>query len=496
LQKPDFVVFCKCKPKNTIMLQNKDIVKIQEIKTLFKDSWIKPEFFKEHLELFKFSKTSKIFLAIKKSGVPFWDVMKLLLILPFTNTTNIGSVFSSKSAPETTGQKDVYYRTLANQNINWRNILLLFVKRYLYLDNKFSKSTDGVKCLIFDDTEIEKTGKTIEGISKIHSHVTQRFIFGYKLLVAGYWNGSVFIPVDFSFHRENKNNKIKKYGLSKKEFKNQKKTNREHKRPVFKRFKELNYKKNEIIIQMFKRINQRKIHVDYILMDSWFTTMTIISKLIKVNKNINIIGMYKYNSKVIFEGKEVSIKQLRKAKMKRSRASKLYHNDYIVELEGIKIKIFLTKRGKNGVWHTIISTDTDLKFNRIIEIYNIRWTIEVFFKEAKQLLRLGKNQSTNFDIQIAQTTITMIQYLLISLKYRIEAYETIGGLFRDMKQNYIEHKLNERLLLAIVEILAVLDLWVDNIDFEQIISKLIHSRDIFPFMKKNENFINTPKLVA
>ncbi len=31
----------------------------------------------------------------------------MLLILPFTNTNNIGSVFSSKSAPETKGQKDV-----------------------------------------------------------------------------------------------------------------------------------------------------------------------------------------------------------------------------------------------------------------------------------------------------------------------------------------------------------------------------------------------------
>lgn len=496
MQKPDFVVFCKCKPKNTIMLQNKDIAKIQEIKTLFKDSWIKPEFFKEHLELFKFSKTSKLFLSIKKSGIPFWDVMKLLLILPFTNTNNIGSVFSSKSAPETSGQKDVYYRTLANQHIDWRNLLLLFVKRYLYLDTKFSEAKDGVKCLIFDDTEIGKTGKTIEGVSKIHSHVTQRFIFGYKLLVAGYWNGSIFIPIDFSFHRENKTNEIKKYGLSKKEIRNQKKTDRDNKLPVFKRFKELNSKKNDIIIQMFKRINQRKIQVDYILMDSWFTTMTIISEFLKVNKSINIIGMYKYNSKVIFEGKEVSIKQLRKTKMKRSRASKLYHNDFIVELEGIKIKIFLTKKGKNGAWHTIISTDTDLKFNRMIEIYNIRWTIEVFFKEAKQLIGLGKNQSTNFDVQIAQTTITMIQYLLISLKYRMEAYETIGGLFRDMKQDYIEHKLNERLLLAIVEILAVLDLWVDNIDFEQIISKLIHYSDTFSFMKNDKNLTNIPKLVA
>jgi hypothetical protein len=99
------------------MLQNKDIAKIQEIKTLFNDSWITPEFFKEYLELFNISKPSKIFLAIKKNGISFWEIMKMLLILPFTNTNNIGSVFSSKSAPETKGQKDVsLYLQFINNN--------------------------------------------------------------------------------------------------------------------------------------------------------------------------------------------------------------------------------------------------------------------------------------------------------------------------------------------------------------------------------------------
>ena len=146
-------------------------------------------------------------------------------------------------APDVKGEKDVYYRLLGNQKINWRSILLLFVKQYLNLDAKFTNANNTKKCLIFDDTEIRKRGKLIEGVSKIHSHVTQSFGFGYKLLVAGYWNGSVFIPVDFSFHRENKNNRKKKYGLSVKEYKAQKKTKRTKGTAVLKRFKELNTKK-------------------------------------------------------------------------------------------------------------------------------------------------------------------------------------------------------------------------------------------------------------
>jgi len=480
------------------MLQDKDIAKIQEIKTLFTDSWIQPEFFSKQIGLFDFTKASKIFMAIKRSGVPVWDIIKLLLILPFSNVKSIHSMYNTKMAPEVKGQKDTYYRLLGNQKINWRNILLLFAKRYLRLDDRFSKPVDDTKCLIFDDTEIVKTGKAIEGVSKIHSHVTRTFVFGFKLLVAGYWNGSVFVPVDFSFHRENKDNTKKKYGLSKKEYKNQKKTKREKNLPVLRRFKELNSKKNDIIIQMFKRINQRKIVVDYILIDSWFTTITLLAKFMEINKSINIIGMYKYNSKVIIEDKERTIKQLRNSKkgIKRSRITGFYHMSFVGEINGLTVKVFLTRKGKNGAWHTIISTDTSLSFNRMIEIYNIRWSIEVFFKEAKQLLSLGKSQSTNFDVQVAQTTITMIQYLMISLKYRMEAYETINGLFKDVKQDYIEHKLNERLMSVIIEILLVLDFLGVEFDIETTISNLICYSDKFNFLKNTGEMPNVYKLAS
>ena len=480
------------------MLRDKDIAKIQEIKTLYTDSWAQPEFFSKQIELFDFTKASKIFMAIKKSGVPVWDIIKLLLILPFSNVKSIHSLYNTKMAPVAKGKKDTYYRLLGNQKINWRNILLLFAKRYLKLEDKFSEPTDGTKCLIFDDTEIAKTGKAIEGVSKIHSHVTQGFLFGFKLLVAGYWNGSVFIPVDFSFHRENKDNAKKKYGLSKKEHKNQKKTKRGKGIPVSRRFKELNAKKNDIVLQMFKRICQRKIFVDYILVDSWFTTITLLAKFMDVNKSINVIGMYKYNSKVTIGGKERTIKQLRNSKkgLKRSRTTGFHNMAFVGEINGLTVKIFLTRKGKNGAWHTIISTDTSLSFNRMIEIYNIRWSIEVFFKEAKQLLGLGKSQSTNFDVQVAQTTITMIQYLLISLKYRMEAYETINGLFKDVKQDYIEHKLNERIMSLIIEILLVLDFLGVEFDYEATISNLIRYSDKFSFLENTGDMPNNCKLAS
>jgi len=131
-----------------------------------------------------------------------------------------------------------------------------------------------------------------------------------------------------------------------------------------------------------------------------------------------------------------------------------------------------------------------------MEIYNTRWTIEVFFKEAKQLLGLGKCQSTNFDVQVAQTTISMVQYLLISLKHRMEANQTIGGIFKNIKQQYIEHKLNKRMLLTIVEILEVLDLLVEDMDINSIARRLVLFSESLSFLSNPPNPANYSKLAA
>ena len=69
----------------------------------------------------------------------------------------------------------------------------------------------------------------------------------------------------------------------------------------------------------------------------------------------------------------------------------------------------------------------------MIEIYQPRWTIAVFFKDAKQLLDLGKCQSNDFNAQIADATITLVQYILLTLKYRIENYESKIGMFAEIK---------------------------------------------------------------
>jgi len=64
----------------------------------------------------------------------------------------------------------------------------------------------------------------------------------------------------------------------------------------------------------------------------------------------------------------------------------------------------------------------------------------------------------------------------------MEAYQTICGMFKDIKQDIIEHKLNERILAVISEVLIVLDFIIDGLDLEETLSKLIRHSDDFTFL--------------
>jgi len=157
------------------MLQHEDIAKVQEIKGKFNTIWLNSEYIQSHLNFLGFNKIKTKFSWCKKAGFSFEDLISTLLILPLIGINNIHGLTTSKNKELTTCGKDSYYRILANQKINWRGFLAQFVKQYLLKDELFTPATDATRCLVFDDTDLLKTGKTIEGISKIYNHVSKSY---------------------------------------------------------------------------------------------------------------------------------------------------------------------------------------------------------------------------------------------------------------------------------------------------------------------------------
>lgn len=476
-------------PKQKNMLQSKDINKIAELKNGFTPRWFEPDYILGSLKCFSFSVFCKCLEPLKQRGYSFESIFSCLICLPFLGIQTVHSLTGSIMAKHIEARKDVFYRLKNSHRICWRLILWMFGMRFIKLAKAHGeRDKSSVKCLVLDDTSLPKTGRYIEKVSRIWDHVLNRCILGYKLLVMGYWDGLSFIPLDFSLHRERGKNADKPFGLKKKEYCKQYRKKREQGTHSWDRAKETDMTKIESALKMFWRAISQGIKVDYILMDSWFTCDAFIRAVKKVRKQtVHLIGMYKTPKTMFnFQDQKLTHSQIRNklGKVKRCRSLRLHYKEALVDYNGTPLKMFFSRQGKNGKWKVFLTTDTDITFVRMIEVYHIRWTVEVFFKEAKQLLGLGRCQSNDFDAQIADTTITMIQHILLTLKYRFEHYESKGALFNQLREGIIETRLNERLWGLFIELLRIIETLFDGIDEMEILEKILNDDKAYDMINR------------
>ncbi len=73
-------------------------------------------------------------------------------------------------------------------------------------DNEFEPDSrpDYPKALILDDSILSKSGKKIEGVSRVHDHVSNSYSIGYKLLGLSWFNGYYSRFLDFCLVSERK----------------------------------------------------------------------------------------------------------------------------------------------------------------------------------------------------------------------------------------------------------------------------------------------------
>lgn len=468
------------------MLQRKSTTIISEIKDFFTSS--------EKAIYTVLTILSSLTLSEKQLGIDskcnnkFKNINKLLLavIFPFFEVKDIWHYRQSSLYSAFKCGKDVFYRLLNDFNVPWRKIsykLSMQLIRKTKINN-----VDGnnklPRCLIIDDTDLPKTGKCIELIGRVFSHVTQRSILAFKGLFLGYHDGKSFFAIDFSLHGEEGKNKKKPYGLSTKQLKSRYTKQRDKCSPGNNRKQEYFTTKIESMIEMIRTAIAQGLRFDYILVDSWFTCFALIKFVSTRRIGCHLLGMAKMGkTRYLFNGKYLTSKEIidclrKQKKLKRSKQLSCFFSEAVVDLKGKQVKLFFCKTSRKGKWNVLLSTNLELGFEQAYKIYSIRWSIEIFFKESKQYLGMGKCQSQDFDAQIASTTICMIQYNLLSVAKRFTDYESLGEMFRNTKADTIKLTLVERLWQLIVDILADLAELIE-IDTETLMEKLLSDNQSF-----------------
>jgi hypothetical protein len=461
------------------MLRDKVTNKFSELQNNFSSEQMKSSTIFQMLKSLKLSANFAEFNHLKTKGYAFGFVLSLLIWMVIQSKKTVNLSLSELSDNGIHLEKDVFYRLKNSEKICWRRILWYIVNRFLQQTQRSSDNCESPpkkskpRCLILDDTLLEKTGRKIEKIGKVWDHVNQRMALGFRLLLGLYYDGKSAIPVDFSIVREKGQKTEKPFGMSKKHLRAQYSKKRAKNSEGILRVKELDISKIELSIQIFLRAVLHGIIPDYVLCDSWFTCASLIAAVRQ--KGSHLIGMYKIvTTKFDYLGKKLSYKQILHlaSKEKRCKKTKLYYKTARVLYNDIPVTLFFSKVGINGDWKVILTTDTKLSFIKTIEIYQIRWSIEIFFKEAKQLLNLSGCQSSAFDAQIAETTITMIAYILLAFRFRYDHYETMGGLFRVISAETLQKTIDIRLWELFVDLVKTICQLIEK-DFEDVMDLIM-----------------------
>lgn len=386
------------------------------IDNLFADTW----------RMLRFNRLLQKAGFTKRSGLQISQIVFLLLLWKWLNVSSI-AMFSRKSLGSfSTAKKDVMYDMLKREDSNWRELNLLTAKK-IYRENNLRGNR--LKAFVLDDSIKTRRGKKMEGVSSHFDHVTNRHVMGQQVLTLGLATEEAFLPIDAQVSVS----KTKAKGLNS-PFKDGRSV-------VAKRYQEATQQsKPEMAANMMNRGLRYGLEADYLVADAWFGTKPMIRTalnlqvcpILRMKKNkMKYRIELKGGKKELLDAKELYAHAV-KGEWKKVRG--LPWKAVVLEVElniseekqktltqwkAVKLLFVrgLNEPGEPEVgkkdWALFLTTDVTLSTSKMLEVYALRWGIEVYFKEAKQHLGFLSEQTTSFASHTASIHLCAIRYLML-----------------------------------------------------------------------------------
>ena len=386
----------------------------QFIDNLFASAW-KALHLNRQLETARFA---------KRSGIAVTETVFVLMVWRWVNVSSIAMFCRSALRLFSRAKKDVLYDFLKREDIHWRK-LNLHTARELYRRHELKHSQ--VKTFVLDDSIKARRGKKMEDVSSHYDHTTNRHVMGEQVLTLGLATEEAFVPLDSQIYVS-----AKKAQTLNRDYKDRRSL-------MAQRYREATEQsKPQMAIAMMKRAKRSGIEAEYLVADAWFGTKTMIRAahrlevcaVLRMKK-----GAMKYRVRgdggepQMLDAKELFVQQVRK-QWRKVRGVPWRAVAVEVELDlsedtqppQYKRVQLLFVRGVNEPgepevakkdWALFLCTDTALAISKILEIYALRWGIEVYFKEAKQHLGFLAEQTRTFASHTASIHLCAIRYLML-----------------------------------------------------------------------------------
>lgn len=276
--------------------------------------------------------------------------------------------------------------------LNSSEVLIKALRYYAYLILNLLKKYGEPIYFIIDDTSNKKRGKHIDGAYKYFDHVSKKYIWGQQIVCSVILYRGITIPFGFAIYLTEEQCKGLKI-----------------------RFK----KKTDIALELLKSFEADFKQGVFVLADTFYATKEIInySRLkkhsfisqLKSNRVFYING-YKTNVRKYLKNKSFKNKQKVRIGRKTYRAFSKRVN---LKTGGV-VKIVLTKCTAHCTATVLFSTNTALSIFKIMEAYNKRWKIEIFFKMSKQHLGFNAYQSTDIKAINSHLCLSMFSHNLLT----------------------------------------------------------------------------------
>ena len=317
------------------------------------------------------------------------------------------------------------YDLLNNPHWNWRSWNLRAAKGCI------ERHARGIRALVVDDSVKARSSKKMDGVSSHYDHLQNRHVLGHQAVVLGLICEAGFFPLDSELS----------VSKSQRQFKGGSPCDGRSR--AARRFDEaVRLSKIELAARMVRRVRRIGIEASYLVADSWYGNKAMI-RLAADSGLIGVLRMKNGNMKYRMRGADGVTRMLTAGEIYQSVVRGNWHRSQVApggkwQTYEIQLEVNLAQSARQAArWQSVkllyvrgvnldsstqpskkdfalfLSTDAEMSAAQMLEVYAMRWSIEVYFREAKQNLKWLGEQSRHFAAHAASLHLSAVCYLIL-----------------------------------------------------------------------------------
>ena len=349
-------------------------------------------------------------------GEPLANLLCALLVWPLLKVKSL-HCFCAELCQILAGQVSVLYDFLGREDINWRGLASELARR-VYQGNDLGPPSQ--RAFVVDDTSQARAGRKVEGTSCYFDHTEGRTRKGHQVLHLGLAAEKGFLPLEAQIVM---GEKCRVEKPKDKPFQDQRSAAARDMRRAGESTK------HGLFRDMLHRALRAGFRAAFVLADAWFGCKENIACCLE-NQLSAIFQMKRGLLAYRYRGGDYTLYQLYGMVQRRmrpaNRRARFKTVSLVVSLNlqtaprqparWVEVRLVFSapvRAASADTWVVFLCTDAKLSEAKILEVYSLRWSIEVYFKEIKQNLGFLKEQSGRYQLAYASVHLAALRYLLL-----------------------------------------------------------------------------------